>query len=73
MEMSDDCFMFGFIASLILTDGKKKRKKTESFDVCLSLKMIISNKPRDEVVYRASHILYVRVGGLSWFVCLPLC
>lgn len=24
MEMSDDCFMFGFIASLILIDGKNE-------------------------------------------------
>lgn len=29
MEMSDDCFMFGFIASLILTDGKKEEEDRE--------------------------------------------
>ena len=55
MEIPDDCFVFGSIASLILID--EKNGKTEGTDVSLSLKIRISNKPREDVDSKASYFL----------------
>lgn len=67
MEIPDDCFVFGSIASLILID--EKNGKTEGTDVSLSLKIRISNKPREDVDSKASYFL-VCVCWWALMVCL---